>query len=61
MFAIAPTDLDWFERIRTGPIGKTVNFWTPTPWEVKGFREGDRLYFMLRCAKSGAMDRLCGT
>ena len=48
MFAIAPTDLDWFERIRTGPIGKTVNFWTPTPWEVKGFREGDRLYFMLK-------------
>lgn len=48
MFAIAPTDLDWFERIRTGPIGKVVNFWTPTPWEVKGLHEKDRLYFMLK-------------
>jgi putative restriction endonuclease len=48
MFAIAPTDLDWFERIRSGPIGSIVNFWTPTPWEVRGFHEGDRLYFMLK-------------
>src|SRR5262245_55831199 len=48
MFAIAPTDIDWFERIRIGPIGRIVNFWTPTPWEVKGFHEGDRLYFMLK-------------
>jgi putative restriction endonuclease len=48
MFAIAPTDLEWFERIRIGPIGRIVNFWTPTPWDVKGFREGDRLYFMLK-------------
>ena len=64
MFAIAPTDLDWFERIRTGPIGKTVNFWTPTPWEVKGFREGDRLYFMLKSPVRkiggyGSFVRLC--
>ena len=48
MFAIAPTDLDWFERIRTGPIGGIVNFWTPTPWEVKGIPDGARLYFMLK-------------
>ena len=48
MFAIAPTDLDWFERIRTGPIGSVVNFWTPTPWEVKGLHQQDRLYFMLK-------------
>lgn len=48
MFAIAPTDFDWFDRVRTGPLGKFVNFWTPTPWQVKGFHEGDRLYFMLK-------------
>jgi len=48
MFAIAPTDLDWFDRIRTGPTGRIVNFWTPTPWGVRGLRSDDRLYFMLK-------------
>ncbi|MGV7219472.1 HNH endonuclease [Bradyrhizobium sp. UFLA05-112] len=47
-FAIAPTDLDWFDRIRTGPIDRIVNFWTPTPWNVKGLQAGQRLYFMLK-------------
>src|SRR5262249_35419968 len=48
MFAIAPTDLDWFARIRIGPTDRIVNFWTPTPWGVKGLRPDDRLYFMLK-------------
>ncbi|RDK04616.1 HNH endonuclease [Paraburkholderia lacunae] len=48
MFAIAPTDLDWFERLRAAPVGRFVNFWTPTPWGVKGLGKGDRLYFMLK-------------
>jgi putative restriction endonuclease len=48
MFAIAPTDIDWFARMRSGPVGREVNFWTPTPWGVKGLRPGDRLYFMLK-------------
>src|SRR5262245_32174729 len=48
MFAIAPTDLDWFARIRTGPTDRIVNFWTPTSWGVKGLHSGDRLYFMLK-------------
>ncbi|MGF6412391.1 HNH endonuclease [Paraburkholderia sp. MM5482-R1] len=48
MFAIAPTDLDWFERLRAAPIGRFVNFWTPTPWGVKGLGKGERLYFMLK-------------
>jgi putative restriction endonuclease len=48
MFAIAPTDRDWFERIRAGSIDRTVNFWTPTPWGVTGLHPGDRLYFMLK-------------
>ena len=29
-------------------MGRFVNFWTPTPWGVKGLRKGDRLYFMLK-------------
>jgi putative restriction endonuclease len=47
-FAIAPTDLNWFEHLRSGsPVG-AVNFWTPTPWSVSGLAPGDRLYFMLK-------------
>src|SRR3954453_24043099 len=48
MFAIAPTDLDWFEQMRSKRTGRVVNFWTPTPWGVKRLRGGDRLYFMLK-------------
>ncbi len=49
MFAIAPTDLQWFDNLRDGPpVGDAVNFWTPTPWGVKGLNPGDRLYFMLK-------------
>jgi putative restriction endonuclease len=48
MFAIAATDLDWFFDIREGSPGRVVNFWTPTPWHVKGLHPGDRLYFMLK-------------
>ena len=48
MFAIATTDLDWFFGLRAGATGRVVNFWTPTPWHVKGLHPGDRLYFMLK-------------
>jgi putative restriction endonuclease len=48
MFAIAPTDLDWFYKLRVTPTDRAVNFWTPTPWSVKGLNRGDRLYFMLK-------------
>lgn len=48
MFAIAPTDLNWFYQLRAAPTGRFVNFWTPTPWRVKGLSKGDRLYFMLK-------------
>ena len=47
-FAIAPTDLDWFETLRRESLGRIVNFWTPTPWNIAGLNEGDRLYFMLK-------------
>src|SRR5215469_14368385 len=48
MFAIAPTDLDWFEWMRGEPMPRVVNFWTPTPWGIKRLSLGDRLYFMLK-------------
>ena len=39
MFAIAPTDLNWFQQLRTeGVHGDVINFWTPTPWNISGFK-----------------------
>lgn len=48
MIAIAPTDLDWFTQLRQGSLPELVNFWTPTPWNVRGLGTGDRLYFLLK-------------
>ena len=48
MFAIATTDLRWHEWFRNHPPAAIVNFWTPTPWNVKGLNPGDRLYFMMK-------------
>jgi putative restriction endonuclease len=28
--------------------GKIVNFWTPTPWNVRRLKPGDLLYFLLK-------------
>ncbi len=48
MFAIANTDLEWFDRLRAHPLPQLVNFWTPTPWGVRGLKANDRFYFMLK-------------
>ncbi|WP_164841417.1 HNH endonuclease signature motif containing protein, partial [Rhizobium sp. Pop5] len=48
MFAIAPTDLDWFDRLRTGPVPNLINFWTPTPWNIRRLSSNDRFYFLLK-------------
>ena len=49
MFAVAPTDLNWFQQLRTdGVYGDVINFWTPTPWNITRFSKGDKLYFMLK-------------
>lgn len=48
MFAIAPTDLEWFDRLRTGPTPELINFWTPTPWNVRRLTANDRFYFLLK-------------
>lgn len=47
-FAIAPTDEEWFLHLRENQLTNQVNFWTPTPWNVKGLKKGERLYFMLK-------------
>lgn len=48
MFAISPTDIDWFNFQRTTGHNSEINFWTPTPWNVSKLSSGDRLYFMLK-------------
>lgn len=48
MFAISPTDKNWFDFLKIMGFNSGVNFWTPTPWNVKGIKNRDRLYFMLK-------------
>ena len=44
MFAISPTDLNWFQQLRTeGLQGNVINFWTPTPWNISRLKSGDNL------------------
>lgn len=44
MFAIAPTDKNWYEFFLNNEIPSAVNFWTPTPWNIKKLTEGDKFY-----------------
>jgi putative restriction endonuclease len=48
MFAISPTDIDWFYFLREVGYNSEINFWTPTPWNISKLSEGDKLYFMLK-------------
>lgn len=48
MYAISPTDIDWFEGLRNSGFTSDINFWTPTPWNISKLKSGDRLYFMLK-------------
>lgn len=48
MIAIAPTDLDWFKFLSEDLSTRVINFWTPTPWNVKQLDEGDKFYFLLK-------------
>lgn len=48
MFAISPTDKNWFDFLKNEGLNSYVNFWTPTPWNVKNLNTGNRLYFMLK-------------
>ena len=48
MFAIAPTDLDWYKFLKNSQIHGKVNFWTPTPWGIKRLNSGDKFFFLLK-------------
>lgn len=48
MIALAPTDIEWFNFLRQNASLTTVNFWTPTDWNVKRLSEGDYWYFVLK-------------
>ena len=48
MFAVALTDDRLLENLRASNIGAVVNFWTPTPWNIRGLQPGDRLYCLLK-------------
>ncbi len=41
MYAISPTDIDWFHYLRTTGFNSQINFWTPTPWNVSKLAPGD--------------------
>lgn len=47
MFALAVTDLRWHARFLAEPPEGPVNFWTPTPWNVR-LAEGAKWGFMLK-------------
>lgn len=42
MFAVAQTDLNWFTYLKETCRTETVNFWTPTPWNVRKLSRGDK-------------------
>jgi putative restriction endonuclease len=48
LIAVAPMDAGWFEQLSTGPYFPTVNFWTPTPWNVRQLKGGERLYWLYK-------------
>ncbi|WPO88947.1 HNH endonuclease [Chryseobacterium sp. HR92] len=48
MFAISPTDKDWFDFLKNNEFNSFVNFWTPTSWNITRLMEGNKLYFMLK-------------
>lgn len=48
MFAIAPTDYNWIQSLKSSHFNSFVNFWTPTPWNVKRMKPSERWYFLLK-------------
>lgn len=48
MFTIAPTDNRWVRLLSEKTYLTRVNFWTPTPWNVRSIELGSRFYFMMK-------------
>ena len=48
MFAISPTDFEWFRFLKENNFNTDINFWTPTPWNIQQLNMGDKFYFRLK-------------
>ncbi len=48
MFVISPTDNYWFQFLKESGFNSYVNFWTPTPWNIKKLKPRSRWYFLLK-------------
>lgn len=48
MYAISTTDYDWFDFLKGVELNSYVNFWTPTPWNIRKLKDSERWYFMLK-------------
>jgi putative restriction endonuclease len=48
MFAVAPTDIDWFYYLKSKRLDFYINLWTPVPWNLARLNPDDRLYFRLK-------------
>src|ERR1700724_1995829 len=48
MFAVVLTDIRLFGTFRASSLGEVINFWTPTPWNIRGLQSGNRVYFLLK-------------
>jgi putative restriction endonuclease len=59
LIAVSIVGKRWIEFVRARSL-REVNFWTPTPWNVRALNPGDKLYFLLKAADSkvaGSEDR----
>ena len=54
---VALTDYEWYDALRENPNFNEVNFWTPTPWNIRKLKAGGKVYFLLK-ARYGRM--ICG-
>lgn len=56
MYTIAPTDYNWFSFLKETYTTGIVNFWTPTPWNIKNVEIGSKWYFK----RKGGEKFICG-
>ncbi|MDP9577367.1 UNVERIFIED_ORG: hypothetical protein J2X74_003184 [Bacillus sp. 1751] len=56
IFAVANTDINWYKFFSNNNIPSEINFWTPTPWNVRKLSEGDKFLFLLKAPYK----KICG-
>lgn len=54
---VALTDYNWYNCLRDYSNINIVNFWTPTPWNIKNLKVGGYVFFLLK-ARFGR--KICG-